>query len=281
MKNIILIIKGFLIGVSNIVPGVSGGTMMMCLGVFEDIIEKMNNIFTDLKENVKFFAFLGLGAILSILLASRVVTYTLINFTLPTTIFFIGLILGGLPMLYKMVENENKKPQYFMIMLFTFLFVVSITFLREGTSTISLVSMSFHEYLYLLVVGTIAASSMVVPGLSGSFILILLGYYEPIMNAIKEFTSFNDIWNNFIILSVFGVGVLIGLLFIVKIINHLLNFHKTGTIYAILGFVLASIISIIKNLFVTGFIITTGQVIFSLVLLILGITVSYRLGEQN
>lgn len=281
MKNIILIVKGFLIGVSNIIPGVSGGTMMMCLGVFEDIIEKTSHIFSDLKENLKYLSLLGIGAVISVLLASRVVTYSLLNFALPTTVFFIGLILGGLPMLYKMVKNENRKPQYFLVMLFTFLFVVGISFLNEGTSTVSLTNMSFIEYLYLLVVGTIAASSMVVPGLSGSFILILLGYYEPIMNAIKELTSFNDIGRNFIVLAVFGVGVLIGLLFIVKLINHLLNFHKTGTIYAILGFVLASIISIIQNLFVTGFIVTTGQIIFSLVLLILGITVSYRLGEQN
>lgn len=279
MKKLILIIKGFIIGTANIIPGVSGGTLMMSLGVFEDIIESVSHFFSNKKKNFMFLLYIFLGVTLSLIIMSRVVTFSLENFKLSTIMFFLALIIGGIPMLLKNVKSEKLKLKYIFAFLIPFVLVISMSLISDNGFTLSFSNMNFISYVSLFLVGVLAAASMIIPGLSGSFILILFGYYEPIMNSIKEFTSFYNLSSNLIILSIFGIGVLFGLFTIIKLIEYLLNKYKTITYCAILGFVTSSVIAIIITNFASGMIYTPMHIASSVILFVLGIIISLKLGE--
>ncbi len=279
MDKIKLIIKGFILGIANIIPGVSGGTLMISLGIFEEIIEAISHFFKNFKQNLKFLIPIGIGALLSVVLMSRVVTYTLENFKLPTILFFIGLIIGGIPMLYKTIKNEKITPANIIIFIIMFGIVAFMTFFDGGLGAVDFANMTISSYLLLFLVGVIAAASMVVPGLSGSFILILLGYYEPILEKIKEFTSLIDLTNNFIILSIFGIGIIVGIVLVAKLIEFLLEKFKIKTYYGILGFVFASIMSIVVTSVNDGLTFSVGQIIFAIVLANIGFFISMKLGD--
>ncbi len=279
MKNLILILKGFIVGAANVVPGLSGGTIMMSLGIFEDIIHSVNHFFENIKKNSKFLLFIMCGVILSVIIMSRVITYSLVHYNFETVLLFIGLIVGGFPMLFKNVRKEKKKITYIISFIIPFILVISMSFFNESVSLVNLHNMSVISYILLYLIGVVSASAMVVPGLSGSFILILFGYYESIMNVIKDFTAFNNIISNGIILFVFGIGVLTGLFLVIKLLEFLLNKYKVGTYYSIIGFVLASVISIIITNFGGGIDVSVLGIITSIVLFSLGAFATYKLGD--
>lgn len=279
MQKIILIIKGFIIGCANVIPGVSGGTIMMSLGVFEEIISSVNHFLEDKKKNLIFLLCVVIGAVLSIIIMSRVITSALENYNVQTILFFIGLIIGGFPLLFKNIKGKGFNYKYLVAVALSFTLAVGINILSPSVSGLSLIDLSFVGYLKLFLVGVIAASSMIVPGLSGSFMLILFGYYEPIMNLIEEFTSFSSMGSNFFTLLVFGTGIICGLAFMLKLIEYLLKKHTTITYYAIIGFVLSSVICIITSNFLSNMNLSFGLVLSSGLLFILGAFITYRLGE--
>lgn len=279
MKKLILIIKGFIIGTANIVPGVSGGSLMMSLGIFEDIIYKVNHFLSDIKENIKYFLCIIFGILLSLIIMSRVITFSLDNYHIQTILFFVGLIIGGIPLIYKKINKNEFKTKYLLAFIIPFILIITLSLFPLSTGLVNLTNISFIEYIILFIVGLIAAASMVVPGLSGSFILILLGYYEPIINSIKDLTSLINIYDNFIILFIFGLGVLTGIFFIVKLIEILLDKYKNITYYAILGFILSSIISIFITNFSTGIDLSLSICICSVITFLIGSFIAYKLGE--
>lgn len=279
MKNIVTIIKGFFIGIANIIPGVSGGTLMITLGIYEEIIDAISHFFKNFKKNIKLVALIGAGALLSIVLMSRVITYSLENFKFPTIIFFVGLILGGIPMLYGKVKEKSKSGINYLCFALMFAFIMMLTFLDGGMATADFSSMNLGGYISLFLIGVVAAASMVIPGISGSFLLMFFGYYEPIMVVIKDFTGFNNIISNGLILGFFGIGVLLGIVGVAKLIEFLLNKFEVQTYYGILGFVFASVISILVTTFTEGVIITIPQIIVAVVLFVVGFIIAYKLGD--
>jgi putative membrane protein len=269
MKNLIIFIKGFLFGAANVIPGVSGGTMAIILGVYERILNIFGYFFKDLKENIKFIIPFLLGIFLSVFVMSNVISYALANYPMITFIFFIGLIVGGIPTLYKKVNKEKNISNY-MYVLIGFLFVILIS-LFNNTNTVDLSSVSF---IVLFLVGVISASAMIIPGISGSFVLVLLGFYEPIINVIKDILDFQDLFFNLFILIFFGLGILFGIVFISRIIKYLIEKYEIKTYFTIIGFVLASIISIILNIEYSN-----QYLLFSIFAFSLGFIVSLKLGE--
>lgn len=279
MDKIMLVIKGFIVGTANIIPGVSGGTIMMSLGIFENIIYSINHFFSDVKKNTMYLLCILVGVFLSIIIMSRVITYALSNFQFPTILFFIGLIIGGFPMLLKKINGEKNKKIYVLSFLIPFLIVLSMSIFDGTASLISLSNMGVLNYILLFLMGLIAAGSMIVPGLSGSFMLILFGYYEPIMQVIKDFTSFNEILSNGCILFVFGLGILAGLFLVIRLIEILLAKYKVGTYYSIMGFVSASVISIVLTNFSGGIDFSVLSTICAVILFVFGFIATYKLGD--
>lgn len=277
-ENLILVLKGMIIGLANVIPGVSGGTLMITLGIYEKIINTISHFFKNLKENIKFLLPLGIGLILAILLFSKVIGLALDKFPFPTTLFFLGLILGGLPLLWRKVNTKKKKIDNWLIFGITFILVTTFAFLKSSDAIVSLSNLSIGGYILLFLVGVVASSTMIIPGISGSFVLMFLGYYEPIIDTIRDLTNFSTISNNLLILGVFGLGVVIGIIAVAKLIEFLLKKFETKTYFAVLGFVLASIIAIIKPLF--GYNIHFLEAIIGFILFMIGFIGAYKMGEK-
>ena len=280
-KNISLVIKGFIIGIANIIPGVSGGTLAITLGIYEKLIETIGHFFSNLKENLKFLIPIGVGAGLSIVVLSNIIKYSLKYYKLPTTLFFVGLIVGGLPLLVKKIkEDKNYKKDYsnYVVLVITFVLVAMFAFMKDSGAKVVLEHMMFVDYLKLFLVGVVAAGTMVIPGISGSFVLMLLGYYEPIINVISDVTHFNNIINNGLIILPFGLGIIIGIVVIARIIEYLLSKQPIKTYYGIIGFVCASLIAILMPLFSLTF--SIANILIGLVLMFVGIIIAYKLGDD-
>ena len=153
MKNsIILAIKGFLLGIANIIPGVSGGTLAMTLGIYQDLIGAISHFFKKLKKNLKLLIPLGIGMVAAILLGSKVITYCLDKFPFPTTLFFIGLIVGGIPLLTKKVKGKKIKPINIASFLLPFSIVMIMTLLNPGNNVVDLSTMSIIKFIFLVII---------------------------------------------------------------------------------------------------------------------------------
>lgn len=287
LEKFILVIKGFIMGIANIIPGVSGGTLAIILGIYEEFIGAISHFFSNFKENIKFLIPLGIGMILSIITMSSVIDYSYKNFPIPTTLFFVGLVIGGIPLLYGKVKDnkeEKKNPINYLIMSLTFALVIFMAFADKvfgGLGEVVLSNLGFGGYVLLFLVGMIAAATMVIPGVSGSLVLMLLGYYYPIIALIKEIVSFNNLFANMIVAGVFGVGVLVGIVLVSKLIEFLFQKYEINTYYGVLGFIFASIIAIPITSF-TSVSVTFDllQVIIGVFVAMIGFVIAYKLGEK-
>lgn len=279
MKDkIILMLKGMIIGVANIIPGVSGGTLMITLGLYEEIINTISHFFKNLKKSLKFIIPLAIGMGLAILLLSKVIKLCLEKYPFPTTFFFFGLVLGGIPLLWHKAKASKKRISNWIVFFITFAIVLLFAFLKNGSYEVSLNSLNIFGYLLLFIVGIISAATMVIPGISGSLVLMLLGYYEPINNTISNLTNFSLLGNNLLILIPFGLGIVVGIVLIAKLIEYLLKRYPIKTYYGVLGFVLASLVAIIKPVFILAPSII--EVIIAVILLITGSIIAYKLGDK-
>ena len=286
MKNIILIIKGFFMGIANVIPGVSGGTIAIILGIYEEFISKISNLFKDLKKNLLFLIPIGIGMGLAIVTTSKLVSYSYDNFPLPTILFFVGLVFGGIPMLIKNVKGkkESKKISNYIIATITFLLVIfmaSYKFIFSINSEVNFASMDALGYILLFVVGIVAAATMVIPGISGSLVLMILGYYYPVINTINALFKENFI-HNALILGIFGIGVVVGILLISKLLEMLFKKYNVKTYFGVLGFVFASIAAIPLSACIEleSIPIDFVQIIVGIIFLILGTVISYKLGDK-
>ncbi len=225
--------------------------------------------------------------VLAILILSSVIEYSYDNFPIPTMLLFVGLVLGGIPMLLKNVigRKECKMFSSYIILIFTFSLVIlmACSDLIFGTvKEVNLLELNIGGYILLFIVGVIAAATMVIPGISGSLMLMLLGYYYPIIERINDFVKFNNLAQNILILGIFGVGVLVGIVLISKMLEILFEKYNTKTYFGVLGFIFASILAIpistclqIPNLSYDFL-----QMIIGIILLVFGSFISYKLGEK-
>ena len=276
LENLLLIVKGFILGIANIIPGVSGGTLAMTMGIYEDIIKSISSILKTPKKSLKLLLHLGMGGVLSILILSKLLNYTLTNYAFATTLFFIGLIVGGFPLLLKKAKGHKVSLGYLLSFLSTTSLVIILRLLQTSENTVSLNNISLFTMIILLLVGMLAASTMVIPGVSGSFVLMLIGFYKPILNTISNITKFNLLGHNLLILVPFGIGVLLGIVLTAKLIEYLLKKYEIYTYYGIYGFILASILVLILNVYnkATGI----PEVVVGILLVLLGTFIGYKLG---
>ncbi len=252
MKEFItLFVKGMILGIAFIIPGVSGGSLAVLLGIYEELLEAISNFYKSFKNFKKYFMYIlpiGVGALFSLVVFARIIKYGLSSAPIITILIFLGLILGGIP---KLFENVNKKIdlKHFSLMLIGIIIVLLMLIVDKKDASVSLVNLNFIGYIKLFFVGILASATMVIPGISGSFTLMLIGYYEPVLEVINNLTSFNNVGSNLIIIAVLAAGAVIGIILIAKLINYLINKYRTNTYYVIIGFVLASVVSILFEVF--------------------------------
>lgn len=284
MKVVFDILKGILIGVANIVPGVSGGTMMVSMGIYDDIISSITNLFRQFKKSVLTLLPYGIGMGIGIVGFAFIIQYLFANFPIPTAFLFIGLILGGLPIMLGRIKGKKINAANGLVFFLFFALVIGLQILGEGNGTDTTITLSIVEIIKLFFIGVITSSTMVIPGVSGSMILMLIGYYNPILNMVTEvITALTTmdmpvLLHGIGILIPFGIGVIIGIFAIAKIIELLLQHYETLTFSGILGLVCASPIAVLMNTDLSGFGIIS--ILISIVTFFIGCGISYFLGRE-
>ncbi len=281
MKNIILVIKGFFIGLANVIPGVSGGTIALIVGLYEKIINTISHFTKNIKENILFILPIGIGMLLSILISSGIIDSSYNNFPLATTLFFVGLVLGGVPFSYKKIKNKKNISNWF-IFLITFSLVIIMSLLSgDSSSEVSLTSLGLFDYLKLFIVGVIASGTMIIPGISGSLVMMLLGYYYPIISLVKDLTHFNNLGNNILLALVFGIGLIVGIIGFAKLIELLFKKYENKTYYGVFGFISASVFAIPLSTFLKiNYTLVPLELVVGLLLIVIGFIISSRLGDK-
>ena len=284
MKTIQEILRGVLIGLANIIPGVSGGTMMVSMGIYDTIIGCINTLFKDFKRCVRILWPYLVGMVLGVLGLAKLITYCLSTFPLQTNLTFIGLIFGGLPVLLRRTKGEKKGVAGAVAFIAAFALVVGLQSLGEGNGQDAQIQFSVVQVLILFFMGVIASATMVIPGVSGSMMLMLLGYYNPIVGTVSRLVDallhFNmgEILSCCGVLVPFGIGVVIGIFAIAKLIEVLLGRFPGPTYCAILGLVAASPVAILMAMDFAS--VTLVSWLIGAVLFAAGFAAAYRLGGE-
>ena len=281
-------LKGIFIGLANIIPGVSGGTIAVILGIFDDLIDTINNFFRDIKKNLSFITPIGFGILFSILFFSSILELCLKKYSLPTNIFFIGLIFGSIPLIYKKAIKNGIKKNYFLYTIISILIVIlAASFNKNGATQINN-DISFIFLLKIFFGGLLAAIAMIIPGISGSFIMVLLGIYPTVINSISNISrcllNFSDknllIRTGAIIFSL-GLGLFLGILLISRLISVLLEKFYSETYFCILGLIIGSIYGIFASPMTYQSGINNFMILISVISFFVGAIISYFLGEKN
>ncbi|MDO5410755.1 MAG: DUF368 domain-containing protein [Lachnospiraceae bacterium] len=297
MNLILDALKGILMGIANIIPGVSGGTMAVSLGVYDKLIGAVSNIFHDFRKSLRTLLPLLIGMGVGIIGFTYIIEYLLSNHPFPTCLAFTGLILGGLPYLwsaYTLSMRTRRRPRRSRASLvtpltaFLFLFfaaaVIAMALASTDSQGLTAFTPDSKTLIILFFIGIIAAATMIIPGVSGSLVLMILGYYYGILNTIKSFMQallaldMDAVLHNAAILIPFGIGVVLGVFLISKLIEYLFHNHAGPTYSAILGLIVASPAAILINTGALSQITMPGIVIGCAAFLICTV-LTYKLGE--
>ncbi len=265
--NVAILLKGFVIGSSMSVPGVSGGTMAILLGIYDKLISSISNFLKDLKGNILFLMKFCAGAAVGIGSLAFVIKWLLEKFPLPVSFFFLGAVIGGIPALYKKTKESRLKLSSAVYFLIGLIAVISIGFTPTGNFDIS-TGTGLSHYLMVLVTGIIIALALVLPGISTSHMLLVLGMYDAMLAAITGF--------DLIYIGVVGVSTVIGIFLITKPIEWTMNKFPHQTYCMIIGFVLGSTSEIFRDKIIpaipeaAGFSWWISSVILSIAAFVLG-----------
>jgi len=231
-------IKGYIVGSSMSVPGVSGGTMAILLGIYDKLISSISNFLKNIKGNVLYLLKFCIGAGAGICSLSFIIKWMLEKFPLPVSVFFLGAVVGGIPALYKKTRESSIRISSGIYFLLGIAIVISIGFIPEGSVDISTGS-GFTHYLMLLITGIIIALALVLPGISTSHMLLVLGMYDAMLEAITKF--------DIVYIGILGIATLIGVFIITKPIEWVMNKFPHQTYCMIIGFVLGSTAEIFSD----------------------------------
>lgn len=280
IKNIV---KGMLIGVANIIPGVSGGTMAVSMGIYDKLIHALTHLRKEFKESLKLIVPILIGAAAAIVGLSFVIEFLFERYPLETNFLFIGLIVGGLPAILKKVKGKRASAGNYAALIVFFALVVGLAAMGEREGNAADLTLNAVNVMKLLGVGVIASATMVIPGVSGSMTLLLIGYYNPIIASINCFiralAAFDTagILHYAGILLPFGIGVVVGIFAIAKLIEIVFEKYPMTAYYAIIGLIVASPVGILLMSGVRG--ISVLSVLVSIGTFLIGCFAAYKLGE--
>lgn len=261
-KYPILLIKGFIIGIAKIIPGVSGSMIAIYLGLYEKAIDSISNFFKDLKRNIIFLGTIGAGVLFAILIFSKIIHYLLLNYYYITMLFFIGLLFGSLKSFSKLINIKTKTESF--IFLVSFLIGI-ISFKQKSDSYIY--SDDLFNNLYVILIGFIDAITMIIPGLSGTAIFMLLGCYSFFLSIFTNISVYN-----IKIIFLFIIGLVSGVVIVSRIMNYLLK-KKSRIVYPIIfGLSLSSILILLLNVIKID-----GNILNGLLFFIVGFIIAKKL----
>lgn len=276
-------LKGIVIGIANIVPGVSGGTMMVSMGIYDKLIHCITHLFSEFKKSVLFLLPIAVGMVFAIAASSFGLVYLFDNFPIQTNLLFVGLILGGLPAIWKKVKGKTMKAGHMIAGILFFAMVVGLAAMGESEGEAADLSFGAVNVIKLFGVGVIASATMVIPGVSGSMVLMLMGFYNPVLNAIKDFFTalaaldMDGILKGCGILIPFGLGVVAGIFGIAKLVEIIFEKFPLYAYWAIIGLIVSSPIAIL--LMGTFPAVTVFSAVTGVLALAVGGVIAMKLGE--
>ena len=253
MNLLIEAFRGFCMALADSVPGVSGGTIAFILGFYDQFIGALNDIIYGSKEKKKkaliFLIKLGIGWVVGMILAVLVLTSLFEEHIYKVSSLFIGFIIFSLPLVIG-EEKDVLKGKYknIIFLILGIVIVCLITYfnpMSSGSKEMNIANMNFSMGIYIFICAMIAISAMVLPGISGSTLLLIFGHYIPIMSAIKEVLHFN--FDYLFPLIVFGLGVIAGVILVIKLIKIALEKYRSQSMYMILGLMIGSIYAIVMG----------------------------------
>ena len=233
--------KGILIGSGAILPGISSGVLCVIFGIYDKLISSIIHFFDDIKSNFKFLLPIFLGIGIGVILLGNIIKLLFEKFYLQTNFLFIGLILGTVPILFKTLKNFKEKHNSKNLLFFLLSFLISLVLiLTEKSGNISVFSNNLN-FVYLFLCGFFMSIGVVVPGVSSTVILMILGVYNTYLTAISSI--------NMAILFPMGLGLIVGGFICLKIIEFLFKKFYLQTYYSIIGFVCGSVFILYKPLY--------------------------------
>ncbi|MDB4014119.1 DUF368 domain-containing protein [Flavobacteriaceae bacterium] len=250
-SNFIILIKGVCMGIADIVPGVSGGTIAIITGIYEELLKTINGldfkIINELKKgnikklwknyNLNFLFFLGLGILSSIIILSHFILIILNDYPVALWSLFLGLISSSIIFLFKSTTKLNFNSSKFLIPSQIY-FLITGLFIALYVQTLSAGNTDINS-IYLFVCGMISITAMLLPGVSGAYILVLLGAYETMLTTLKEISQLNsDYFMNFIS---FVLGALLSVKLFSKLLTWSYENHKDNTLFCLIGFMIGSL----------------------------------------
>ena len=275
MKFLVSMLKGAAIGVAMIIPGVSGGTIAVLFNIYENLINAISNLKKDFKNSFLYLLPIVLGMVLAFAAMYFPLKLALKHFPVQTISLFSGLMLGSIPMLFKQSLDNGFKKVDFIAGLITFVLVIGICFIPNMGNVDLSINMPKYGYVLLFLIGILGSCALVIPGISGSMLLLIFGYYEPILDTISELT--NNFTHSLAVLASVGLGIVFGFVVVAKLMNYLLTKYKRITYWAIVGFVIGSIPAIFLSYDYTDVNINAITITSSIIVFILGSILSFYL----
>lgn len=259
MKNVI---KGFIIGVGKIIPGLSGALLAISMGVYDKSIYYLNNFKKNKKASINYLLPLGIGIIIAIIFFSKIINTLLDKYYLYTMLFFSGLIIGTLPSLTKNISKKHYYITSIALLIFT---IISFVGIKENNY---LIKNNLFDMLVFFISGLIEAIGTVIPGLSSSAMLMNLGTYKLIVYSLGNIFNIN----NYKVLIPFGTGIIIGIISLIKIIGKVLEKRLSIISSVILGILMSNIIKMMHLAIKTST--SLKEVLAGIIFMILGIYLS-------
>ena len=230
---------GAVIGVGMIIPGVSGGTIAVLFNIYDKLINAISDLRKDFKNSFFFLLPIILGALAAVIATYFPLKFFLDRAPLPTLMLFTGLMVGSFPKMFKDTVKKGFKYRDIAAILIPLVFIISICFVPSLGNVNLGADMPVWGYFMLVLIGAVASCALVVPGVSGSMLLLIFGYYTSILNTVSALKT--DFGHSVLVLALFAAGLIIGFFSIAKLMKFLLKKFPRGTGWAIIGFVVGSI----------------------------------------
>jgi len=292
LKDIRNLLNGSVYGMTLVIPGVSATILAIILGFYDELIYTMNHVREDTKKHAKYLILFVIGIAIGAVVFSSIITYLITNFSLPTMLFFVGLLAGITPLTYTYAKGSAKTiaPREIILAIAAMiaLYVMSIGFTGPDIGANATEGQIYWPMIFFLfVAGIINGATLVIPGLSGAFILLIMGLYPLIVSTVSLIGTFlRDPRNLELLLEIavvlipFGLGALIGVIFMARLMEKLLrDFHKS--VYAVIfGLVVASIITLFQNPIVYQSGTAVPSIIIGIILCITGFFIAFFLGKK-
>lgn len=262
-----LFLKGFIIGIAKIIPGVSGAMIAVSFGIYDRLISAVTNFFADKKNNFKFLLLIGSGIFISIVCFSKIIRYFIGNYYICTMMLFIGLIVGGT---YNYSRNIEYSIKNIIIIILVILLVMFISIFNINNNYV--INGSYMDYVMFFIGGVIEIFASIVPGISGTALLMLIGIYDNILMLFSNLFNLSFVIDNLMIYISYGIGM--GLSFIVFsiVISYLLKKYRSLFDTIILGLSISSILLLVLMVFKSKFVLV--DLVLGIILFFIGVVIS-------